>query len=174
MSSRVMPGSELRSSGLSDPCQEGILSTNTGLLRYLRRKRAEPDENGANDQKRAAESVRPGATKLEEEEGISQAYCCPSHWTLWSESHSCMLRNNFLSTTGCSYSFRDDCKYKISGLWRKGETQDRSRVFFGFFLQIGENLLKFISREGRKWWRREEIYDKGKETIDVTKPWRRQ
>lgn len=82
MSGRVMPVSELGSSGLSDPRQEGILSTNTGLLRYLRRKRAEPDENGAKDQKMAAESIRPGVTELEEEGGISQAHCCPSHWTL--------------------------------------------------------------------------------------------
>lgn len=74
-----MPGSEFGSSGLSDPCQEGTFSTNTGMLGHLKRKRAEPDEDGERDQKRAAESERPWVTEIEEEEQIiSQAQCCPS------------------------------------------------------------------------------------------------
>lgn len=66
--------------------------------------------------------------------------------------------------------FRDDPKDKT--LDAEGKKRPKVEAEF-LFLQIGENLLEFVSREGRGWWR-EEVYDKEKETTDVAEPWRRQ
>lgn len=76
-----MSGSELGSSGLSDPCREGMFSTSMGRPGHLSRKMAEHEEDGEKLQKRAAKSGRPWVT-AGRGTGHQLGPVCPSHWTL--------------------------------------------------------------------------------------------
>lgn len=76
-----MSGSELGSSGLSDPCGEGMFSTSMGRPGHLSRKTAEPEEGGGKAPEgsgRVRKAMGDGWTRDRAPAGP----VCPSHWTL--------------------------------------------------------------------------------------------